>query len=77
MDNKVSLIGTDGKVRWIEERKVPEFIDKGWRHITNPKEVYYPQYDARLKQVKPDEVGNSTRVIENIGISNPLGIVAL
>ena len=77
MDNKVSLIGVDWKVRWIEEIKVPEFIDKGWRHITNPKETYYPQYDARLHEVKPDTVGNSTKVIENTDVGNPLGIIVI
>lgn len=77
MDNKVSLIGIDGKVRWIEESKVPDYIDRGWRVIVNPKEAYYPQYDQRFQNAKPDEVGKSVKVIENSNHGNKLGIIVL
>ena len=69
----MSLIGVDGKVRWIEESKVREFVDKGWRHIQNPKETYYPQWDMRNQDVEPDREGSRTRVIE----SNPMNLLGI
>lgn len=75
-ENKVSLIGVDGKVRWLPESKVREFVDKGWRTIVNPKETYYPEYDQALTRPQRDEVGNSTRIIEN-HYKDILGIIVL
>lgn len=77
MENKISMVGIDGKVRWVEESKASDFIDKGWRVITNPKEVYYPNLDQRLREVKPDEIGHGTKVVEDSNHGNTLGIIIL
>lgn len=75
-DIKVSLIGVDGKVRWIDQRLAPDFIEKGWRSIVNPKENYYPQYDQAVSSPQHDEVGNNMKVVDG-KFGNVLGIIVI
>lgn len=70
----ISMIATDGKVKWIERSKVSLFREKGWYIIQNPKEKYYPQYDQALNKPQEDTVGTATRVIKT-GFEDVLGIV--
>lgn len=77
-DIKVSMIATDGKVRWVDQDKSSEFVERGWRMVMNPKETYYPQYDQALnKKPVPDDVGNAMRVIDDDKDRNKLGIIVL
>lgn len=76
-ENQVSMVNTRGRVVWIEESKIVDLRDQGWRMIVNPKELYYPQYDQSQGKVKEDEVGGATKVIENADQSNPLGIIVI
>ena len=72
---QVSMINTRGRVVWVDNNKVKEMRDIGWRIIVNPKEKYYPQYDQTVGKAKEDEVGANTKVVENDGYGNPLGII--
>lgn len=74
---EVSMVNTRGRVVWIEEVKVVELRDQGWRIIVNPKEKYYPQYDQSTGKVAEDEVGADTKVLENSDPSNRLGIIVI
>ncbi len=76
-ENRISMIGVDGKVRWIDQLKVTEFREKGWRVIVNPKETYYPQYDQALNKPKEDEVGTNTQVLDNDNFKDLLGVFVL
>lgn len=74
---EVSMVNTRGRVVWIDEVKVVELRDQGWRIIVNPKERYYPQYDQSTGSVKEDEVGSATKVVENDDYNNRLGIIVI
>ena len=53
---KVQMMATDGKPRYIDEKKVSEFQEKGW--IVAPRympEKYYPQYDTSLNKQTQDD----------------------
>ena len=54
---QVSMVNTRGRVVWVEESKVRDLREQGWRVIVNPREQYYPQYDQSLN--------NKVNVIKN------------
>lgn len=76
-DILISMINTRGRVVWVEESKVPGLRQEGWRIVVNPKENYYPQYDHSTGKVQEDDIGDSTRVIDNDAYMNVLGIIAI
>ena len=76
-ENQISMVNQRGRVVWVDEHKVPELRDQGWRIIVNPKEAYYPQYDQTIGKTKEDEVGASTKVLENDEFKNQLGLIVL
>ena len=62
-DIQVSLVNPRGRVIWISAKEAPELVAKGFKHIPNPKQDYYPQYD----NANP---GRLTRVIEESKIKD-------
>lgn len=74
---KVSMIGVDGKVRWIDQRVAKTMVEKGWQYIQNPKEVYYPQYDQTTAQIKKGVAPDDVKVFLVENANNRLGVVIL
>lgn len=74
---QVSMVNVRGRVVWVDESKVSDFRDMGWRIIVNPKESYYPQYDQTLGTVKEDQIGGNTHVLDHENYGNKLGIIVL
>lgn len=74
---EISMVNTRGRVVWVEERRIPELRDQGWRIIVNPKETYYPQFDQTTGTAKEDEIGSATKVVENDNYSDQLKIIVL
>ena len=60
MNNKseISIIGTDGRVRWYTKFRALELVQAGkFNLIQNPTQEYYPQYDqTRGGGDTPDKV---------------------
>ena len=76
--NQISLVNTRGRVVWVDESKVRQLREVGWRIIVNPKETYYPNFDLSAGvKVPEDQIGAATRVIENHGSQNVLGIIVI
>lgn len=73
----VSMVNPKGRVVWVDEIRVNQLRDEGWRIIVNPKESYYPQYDQSQGRAKEDEIGGSTKVVENDTYGNRLGIIVI
>ena len=75
---QISMVNTRGRVVWVDEPKVRDLREQGWRIIINPKETYYPQYDQTLgNKVKEDEIGGNTKIVENGNYGDVLGIIVL
>lgn len=75
---KYSVIGIDGKVRWLEKKQADTFIDeKGGQYISNPKEVYYPQYDQTLSTRKSEPPKEEVAVFSVENANTKLGIIIL
>lgn len=77
-DLKLSVIGVDGKVRWLSKRDADRFIiEKGGQFISNPKEAYYPQYDQTSVQKNKIEKPADVKVFTVENANSVLGIITL
>lgn len=48
-NDKITMVGLDGKVRKMPYYLKDELLKQGWAIITNAKQEYYPQYDRTVK----------------------------
>lgn len=77
-DIRLSVIGVDGKVRWLEKKEADRFVrERGGQYISNPKEVYYPQYDQTTVQRKKSEPTRDVQVFTIENANDKLGIIIL
>ena len=76
-DIKVSVIGVDGKVRWLETRQAKQFVEeRGGQYILNPKEKYYPQFDQAHALAKKREDFKNDDGIERATVEKDiLGVI--
>lgn len=51
---KVHMFATDGGLRHMDNRLVPELQKQGWIVVTNPKRSYAPEYDQTSPYYRPD-----------------------
>jgi hypothetical protein len=51
-NQKVSVIGLDGRVRWLPAYLLPELQKQGWLLVNNAKRDYYIEHDTTLPSYK-------------------------
>lgn len=71
------MVNPRGRVIWVDEDRVNQLREDGWRIIVNPKELYYPQYDQTQGRPKEDDIGSTTKVVDNEAFGNKLGIIVI
>lgn len=65
-DQKVTLIATDGGLRYMPAYLVADLLKKGWRRVDNPKRNYYAEFDQTSPFYRADDAPPKERKLLHI-----------